>query len=86
MQKSLSHYTCAAKSLSGDVGGGNDVIADSHNHKKTMEITHFQKSWIDNTHFVEQLKSLSHYTCAANSLFSANTNAKRPIGAKRKCL
>ena len=32
MQKSLSHYTCAAKSPSGYVCGGKDVIANSQNH------------------------------------------------------
>ena len=32
------------------------------------------------------LKSLSHYTCAAKSPFSANTNAKMPITVSRKCL
>ena len=51
------------------------------NHRKTI---HFQKSDIANTNLVEILKSLSHYTSAAKSLFSANTNAKRSITLSRK--
>ena len=53
------------------------------NNRKTR---HFQKSDIENTNLVEMLNSLSHYTCAAKSLFSANTNAKSPITVSRKCL
>ena len=32
MQKSLSHYACAAKSFAGHVVGGNQVIEDSKKH------------------------------------------------------
>ena len=53
------------------------------NHRKT---THFPKSDMDNTHLAEMPKSLSHFTCAAKSPFSANANAKRQIAVKRKCL
>ena len=41
---------------------------------------------IENTDFMKMLKSLSPYACAAKSLVGVNTNAKRPMGANRKCL
>ena len=53
---------------------------------KTLVFKKKMSSDIEITHFIETPKSLSLGPCEAKSLIGINTNAKRSMGANRKCL